>query len=385
MSAIATAIVGGAVIGGVLSSNAAENAAETQANAATGASQASLQATRETNALQQQMYQQNLANQSPWLQSGGLALSALTGGLGLGQVYGAGGQPDGRMQIPQTPPRSQALSAPSGSNLGQTGGGAWMGSESPDSGRAFAMGGGGGGAAGMWRGQTPPPRSGLIGTVANLVGGAAGAGQPQPAGSGLIPAGAGQVQNYGASPEAMAAAGRQYAGNGGRFTETFRPSDIYTDPSYQWRTEQGRRQLEASAAARGMTGSGQNLRDITDYGQQAGSQEYGAAYDRFMNNQSTLYNRLAGLAGVGQTTAGTLGAAGQQTAANIGQNTMAGIGASNSALIGGANAQAAGQVGSANAWGSAIGGGINNYMGWQYLNGKMTPPVTAAPVTTGVS
>lgn len=390
---VAAAIIGGAVVGGAISSRGASNAAETQAEAARDASGTSLQATRETNALQAAMYQQNLVNQSPWLRSGNVALAALTGGLGLGSTYqnqaAQGG--NGRVTIPRTPDRATALGVPSNSvpvsptmSVVPDGRGGYrptngrpmiMASEVPDSGRMTA--------------QMSNPRAGIsedsrwqtmVGNVVNN--------QPAPTttptGTGLIPDSALGVQNYGASAQEMAAAANQYAGadGSGIFTDTFTPSDLYTDPSYQFRLNEGRRALEASAAARGMTGSGQNLKDITNYGQSAASQEYGAAYDRFMNNQSTLYNRLAGLAGVGQTTAGTLGAAAQNTAANIGSNTMAGIGASNAALIGGANASAAGQVGSANAWGNAIGSGINNYMGWQYLQGRTPPPTQTGGATS---
>lgn len=371
LTTVAAAIIGGAVVGGVLSSSASKSAANTQADAARDASSTSLQATRETNALQAAMYQQNLQNQSPWLKSGNVALAALTGGLGLGSVYK---QPvaDGRMTIPTTPSRASALGVPS--NAIDTGNGNAV---VPDGNGGYRV------TNGRMQIQAAPTSSaGRVGidapqTMAGLTG------TPTATGGGLIPAGTSGVQNYGASPEDMAAAAGQYAGADGKgtFTDTFTPSDLYTDPSYKWRLEQGKQALDASAAARGTTGSGQNLKDITDYAQGAASTEYGAAYDRFMNNQSTLYNRLAGLAGVGQTTAGTLGAAAQNTASAIGQNTMAGVGASNNALIGGANAQAAGTVGAANAWSNAIGSGTNNYVGWQYLQGK-NGATTAAPAAT---
>lgn len=78
MSWIVTAISGltageGALLGGalglggsIISSNAAQNAAQTQANAAGNAT-----------ALQQQIYQQNLANMQPYLQSGQTGIANL--------------------------------------------------------------------------------------------------------------------------------------------------------------------------------------------------------------------------------------------------------------------------------------------------------------------
>jgi hypothetical protein len=61
------------------------------------------------------------------------------------------------------------------------------------------------------------------------------------------------------------------------------PSAAMTsDPSYQFRFQQGQQALENSAAARGGALSGNALRAIADYGQQAASQEYGAEYARRM-------------------------------------------------------------------------------------------------------
>ena len=60
--------------------------------------------------------------------------------------------------------------------------------------------------------------------------------------------------------------------------------EMNADPGYQFRMQQGQQALERSGAARGVTNTGGTLRNILDYGQQAGSQEYGAAYGRKLNN-----------------------------------------------------------------------------------------------------
>jgi len=59
---------------------------------------------------------------------------------------------------------------------------------------------------------------------------------------------------------------------------------IYADPSYQFRLDQGRGALEASAAARGVTRSGGNLQGILEYGQNFASQEYGNIYNRALQD-----------------------------------------------------------------------------------------------------
>ena len=63
--------------------------------------------------------------------------------------------------------------------------------------------------------------------------------------------------------------------------------EMNADPGYQFRMQQGQQALERSGAARGVTNTGGTLRNILDYGQQAGSQEYGAAYGRKLNDYTT--------------------------------------------------------------------------------------------------
>lgn len=52
------------------------------------------------------------------------------------------------------------------------------------------------------------------------------------------------------------------------------------DPSYQFRFGQGQQALENSAAAGGTLLSGNTLKGLINYGQNAASQEYGNAYNR---------------------------------------------------------------------------------------------------------
>jgi hypothetical protein len=81
-----------------------------------------------------------------------------------------------------------------------------------------------------------------------------------------------------------------------------------------------------------------------NYGQGAASQEYGAQY-----------NRLASLAGIGQTATNSGIASGQNYANQTGQNTINAAANTGNAGLAGANAAASGQIGSANAWGTALG------------------------------
>lgn len=280
MSWVAAAVVGSAVVGGALSSDASRRAGNQQADAARQASDASLQASREANALQSQMYQQQLVNQAPGMQAGQSALSALQQGLGLGQLRAA---------------------APTAATVDQYG---------------------------------------------NPIAG---------------------TQNYGATQADLnQAAGSIQSGQLNRGLT----GDFTTDPSYQWRLNQGLQKLQASAAARGGLLTGQNAADITNYSQSAASQEYQAAYDRNRATQQDLYNRLAGLAGIGQTATGAIGAAGQNLANNAGSNLMTGASNSTGYLTSGAAAQAASGIGSANAWSGAINQGLGNWTTLQGLQGQ---------------
>lgn len=128
-------------------------------------------------------------------------------------------------------------------------------------------------------------------------------------------------------------------GSNGYFNQTYTGQDIYSDPSYQFRLQQGQDAIQSSAAAQGGLLSGATLKALQNYGQESASQEYSNAYNRFNADQTNRYNRLSNLVGIGQNAAAQVGNAGAQTAQAVANNTMAG-----------ANSIAAGQVGSANAW-----------------------------------
>jgi len=98
---------------------------------------------------------------------------------------------------------------------------------------------------------------------------------------------------------------------GGQFDKVFTNADFVKDPGYQFRMAEGARGVEASAAARGGALSGGALKALARYQQGYASNEFGAAYDRFNSNLTGRYNRLAGLAGTGQTATNSGIAAGQ--------------------------------------------------------------------------
>jgi hypothetical protein len=117
-------------------------------------------------------------------------------------------------------------------------------------------------------------------------------------------------------------------------------------PGYQFALDQGRAQVDASAAARGGLNSGRTLQDLTRFGQGMQNQEYG-----------NYLNRLAGGADMG------LGAATLQ--ANAG-NAFAGM--ASTALANRGDARAAGAIGFGNAINSGIGNALGSFSYMQNLN-----------------
>jgi hypothetical protein len=169
---------------------------------------------------------------------------------------------------------------------------------------------------------------------------------------------------------------------GGRLTQdfTYAPFDYNqnTDPGTQFRMKQGLDAMNATAAARGGLISGNALKAGQIYGQEMGSQEYGAAFNRYLSNRANEQNTfqmnrnnltqpLQFLTSIGQ-------AAGANQAANIGN--FANAQAAN--ITGAANATAAGQVGSANAYSSAMGQGI----GQLQMNSLLNRSAYNNPATT---
>lgn len=84
-------------------------------------------------------------------------------------------------------------------------------------------------------------------------------------------------------------------------------SAFKASPGYDFRLQEGVKAAERSAAARGMLGSGAAMKAIQRYGEGLASSEYG-----------DWWNRLAGIAGVGQSATQSTAAAGSQAAGAIG-------------------------------------------------------------------
>lgn len=154
---------------------------------------------------------------------------------------------------------------------------------------------------------------------------------------------------------------------GGQFTKTFDGASFAGDPGYQFRLGEGQKTIERSAAARGGLLSGGTLKDLTRYGQGFASNEYNMAYNRFNTDQSTRYNRLSSVAGLGQTATSQIAADGTNNAQTIGNNT-----------IGAGNANAAGMIGVSNSIGSGI-QSLGNFYQQQQMMKLLQPEAGSTP------
>tara|TARA_R110002020_G_scaffold10785_5_gene40950 strand:- start:1742 stop:2935 length:1194 start_codon:yes stop_codon:yes gene_type:complete len=130
----------------------------------------------------------------------------------------------------------------------------------------------------------------------------------------------------------------------GSLLERFDMDKFEQDPGYQFRQDEARKALERQMAAQGITLGGggvgeinpQAARAMEELSQGLASQEYGSAYDRYNIDQTNTYNRLAGIAGMGQQSTGQMAGAGQNYATNVG-NLQTGLA---SAQLNAAQAQA---------------------------------------------
>ena len=200
----------------------------------------------------------------------------------------------------------------------------------------------------------------------------------------------------------------QLFGQGGAYTQQPTYEQLQMDPGYAFRFQQGQQAMTNAARAGGLAGSGGALKAATRYGQEAGSQEYQNAYNRFMANRAQAVQGLQNLAGVGagaaQTATGLAGSVGNALSGNqfgLGTNlgnlasnaggtvagaytgaipTMAALTSANpygQAMENVGQARASGYVGGASALGQALNSGVGNALAYNMMN-RYSPQSNAA-------
>lgn len=179
-----------------------------------------------------------------------------------------------------------------------------------------------------------------------------------PAG-GYAPGSAGAVLGAGGGGPGVQAGYEQAQPVGGAQGSGNNFAAFYDSPDYQFALQQGFQGLDRSAAARGRLESGGYGQDLVKYGQGMAAQQL-----------NTYTNRLAAIAGVGQTAANQMGAMGQNYANAYGQNVQ------NAGM-----ARASGYAANANA-NSNLANGIGqgaNYLAQYYKNNSWNQPTGYSP------
>jgi hypothetical protein len=303
------AVAGATVVGGALSAGAAGKAAGAQADAADRAAE-----------LQREQFERSVELQEPFRQAGLLGQNRLMTLLGLGGE----GQYDDTAYNKALADYNARLSAIDPSQYMSGGSGGGMVSTGGDGGMEYYQEGTGGT---FNQGAYDAARAGLVAPDREkfrLTGGNA------------------------ADPMFGKYATAEYT------PEMFAKGQ---DPGYQFRLSEGMKGLERSAAARGGLLSGGTLKGIQRYGQDMASQEYQNAFNRYQAERTGTLNPFQSMAGMGQSTANTLGTMGMNYAGQAGE-----------AYQGAANARASGYVGQANAISGTIGNLSNMYYQNQLMN-----------------
>jgi hypothetical protein len=366
-----TAILGGVGLAGslggaALASNAAGDAASTQANAADKAAQLQYQASQNALGFQQQQWQQSQQNMAPWLQMGGGALGNLGYLMGITPNTSLGLQPQqphsllpgtGSTPVGQIPSGTPAPTSGGGSPIGirpTAGAQGPIGYNPPTASPAGAIGSGSGSAP-----LGGVPTSGAQGAVGGI-GGMNLTGGPQ----GAIGSHPGDTGNASSIPgSGFGSLMTPYQGH----FEAPTGITMQNDPGYQERLNIGGDILQRSAAARGGVLTGGTAKALDQFGQDYASNEYNNVYNRaltgfqtnynqYNNDQNNQFNRLAAISGIGQTAANNLSSAGQNASNNVSNNLLSTAANMGQQYNNAGAANASGIVGSANAWGGALGG-----------------------------
>lgn len=307
--------VGSAVIGGALALGGSLLSSSSQKSAANTAADTSLAVAQENNDLAREIYGENKATLSPYVERGNTAGSTMNALLGLG----------GTTQTTQAQPNALSQINPQ------------------------ALYNGGYGTASQYYGAQ---NGGTSSTTNALAGGWDGTGQPtmnQVRAMVLSGQGFPQVANQQQNPiqQQIATQNPQLTQTGQSAQEAAESAfDIYRDSTgYQFRMNEGVNALNSNTFGAGVGQSGAALKALTEYGQNFASNEFGNYMGYLGNQQAVGAGAASAQAGVGQNFV-------SQVSAN---NNAAGTAAANAQLAGGSSGigNALGMIG-----GTILGGGL---------------------------
>jgi hypothetical protein len=333
--------VGGQVVSGALASRGAGKAADAQ-----------VQASRESLELQKYIFDTQQANLAPWLQTGQQGLGALSYGMGLPgpsyaqQPYTGQGPYQGGGAAPQ--PAAQQ---------GSTGGGGGQyqivpqalydqlqASGKPLSYEGDQLFGTAGYLVQRNDGTYYDPQTGQ--DVSNV-------GQPNnDMGLSFQTATVGQQAGDFQPQQLFAGAGggpQDFTGTGiqqGEFSRRSTGADVeqYLNPYRDFVMNEGIKALGQSKSAQTMFQSGGAIKGAAKYLENLSNQRWDDAFSRMRNEQDARFNRMASIAGIGQTATTQL----NQAAGDYGFNA-------GNLITGAGNARASGYAAGGSIWGNTVG------------------------------
>jgi hypothetical protein len=353
--ALGLGVAGAGVASAAIGAHAAGKAADAQSQAALNAAQIEANQAQKALDFQKQVYNQNLQLAMPWLQAGEGGLANLAYLMGLidpaqaAQAQAAAGaagsaQPNNGLLFPIPAGTPSPGTLPSGPKAGPQIGPNGELPFSPQF-RPFA------------RANIQPIED--IGPRAD--------GAVKQATSKTVAPGTGTFQ----LPSLNSLINPSLGGKGSLlapFGEKFAaPTNVteQNDPGYRFRLQQGMDALQNSAAAKGTLLQGGTLKDLSQFAQDYASNEYANVYDRAMReylnryniynqDQTNTFNRLAALAGLGQTSSGQLINSGNTSANNLSNILLSSGAYQGNQINNAAAARASGYVGAGNAYSGAL-------------------------------
>lgn len=126
----------------------------------------------------------------------------------------------------------------------------------------------------------------------------------------------------------------------GYLTQTFNPtqSQLEAYPGYQFQLSQGDQAIQNAASATGGALSGAALKQLSTFNQGLAASNYQNYFSQFQTQQNNIYNRLAGIAQLGQGAASQTAASSAQLGSGVAQAQAAAAGATAGGTVGATNA-----------------------------------------------
>jgi|SRR6185503_518071 len=126
---------------------------------------------------------------------------------------------------------------------------------------------------------------------------------------------------------------------GGYLTQTFNPTQKQLEqyPGYQFQLGQGDLALQNANSVGGSALSGAALKNLMTFNQGLAASNYGNYFNQFQTQQNNIFNRLSGIATMGQNAAGNLGTVGTQLGTGIAQAQAGAAGSIAGGIVGATN------------------------------------------------